>query len=204
MLPALEIETNETKIPRTKTPDVTAIAGVIKENWRKSVSCILTVAKECAKAKASLNEEQKKELYLLLPFKSAMFSKLATIGENSRLLEQQTKLPVSISTIYEIAKLPDDRFEEAIKAEVLKPGIRREDIKDWLKRKAPAQPKAAMKLPWGMYILYSDSPLEDEQHTALRKSIVELAEAQGLKADTFTGENLLAKIKRHWSKKSNH
>ncbi|MGF6428341.1 hypothetical protein [Bradyrhizobium elkanii] len=201
------ISTTQPEAARTKskpskiTADVAAIANVINENWRKSVASILMVAQECAKAKASLNESEKKQLYRLLPFKEPMFSKLATIGENPRLLDHQPKLPVSISTIYEVGKLPADRFNEAVKAGVLSPDVRRQDIKAWLKGKMPAQPKTPMKLPWGLYILYSDSPLADEQHNALRNSIVELADQQGLKADTFTGENVLSEIKRHWTKK---
>jgi hypothetical protein len=190
MLPTTQPEATRTKTKLTKpTTDVAAIANVINENWRKSVASILMVAQECAKAKASLDDSEKEQLYSLLPFKQPMFSKLATIGENPRLLDYQPKLPVSISTIYEVGKLPADRFDDAVKDGVLNPGVRRQDIKAWLKGKMSAQPKTGMKLPWGLYILYSDSPLADEQHKALHNSIVELADQQGLKADTFTGVN---------------
>jgi hypothetical protein len=181
--------------------DVPGIAQIIKEHWGKSVEGILRVAQECAKAKATLNEDQMKALYALLSFKAPMFSKLASIGEKPQLVGHKHLLPVSISTIYEAGKLPADRFEKAVNDGILTPNVRREDIRDWQNGKKSSRSKTPMTLPWGLYCMYSDSPLPAETDAVVRKDMLKLAEQQGLKVANFSGESLLADFKSHWTKK---
>ena len=185
--------------------DVPAIAQVITENWRKSVQGILKVAQECAKAKNKLSQVQKQQLYELLPFGESMFSKLATIGDDPRLLKHQDLLPLSISTIYEAKKLPDDQFEAAIKEGVLKPDVKREDFKLWVNSKdngkALRSKPQQVELPPGLICLYMDAPPSGEQLTSMKTGAIELAERLGVKVAIFTGETAMAQFKRHWAKK---
>ena len=115
--------------------DISALAQRINENWRKTVED-LKVAQDCATAKKMLSSTGKQKLYELLPFKASMFSKLAAIGEDPRLMRHQDLLPVSISTIYEARKLSDDRFKAAIEEGALKPDVKREEFEGWVKGNA--------------------------------------------------------------------
>lgn len=87
----------------------------INSNWQDTVESIRRMAEACAEANETLTSSEK-ELFALLPFSQPQFSKLATISSNKCLADKtlQKLLPASISTMYELAKLSDDKLQSAI------------------------------------------------------------------------------------------
>lgn len=204
MLPTTQSEAAHTQPKLSPTAlDVPNIARTIKENWRKSIEGILKVAQECAKARDQLSTAQKQQLYKLLPFKEAMFSKLASIGEDPRLMQHVDLLPLSISTMYEAKKLPDDRFEAAIKENVLRPDVKREDFRSWINGTVTAaRPKPKeVEFPFFLMCLYADTAPPDALQASMKEDAIQLADTFGMKIATFTGESRMGEFMQHWAKK---
>lgn len=145
-----------------------------------------------------------------------MFSKLASIGKDTRLYEHQKLLPPSISTIDLIRKLSPKRFETAKTENVLRPDVTRDEIEEWTRSRQdkpdqsidrdleipPARSIAsAPEFPLALYCVYPEQLLDAEQHAKVWGAVVEMAEGQGLKAASFTGENLITQLKAFFSKK---
>lgn len=200
--------------PSNAAPDLKGIAETIKENWRKSVEGILKLTKECAKARNQLTESQKKELYKLLPFNESMFSKLASIGDDLRLRNHQDLLPASISTLYELSQLPDERFESVLKEGLLKPDLKRQELTNWKANKAPLAPSQAaseegsltpspvkfeVRLPPVLICLYSEAPIPEEQRPRVKATAIELADQLGMKVTTLYGATV-DDFKYQWRK----
>jgi hypothetical protein len=167
----------------------------INENWQKSKEGIFRVAKDCAAAKKSLTVSEKQALYALLPFSQSMFSRLAGIGDDERLTEHESRLPPSISTMYILHNLKDDQLQAAVSEGVLE---RREDLVKWIRHKAGKSPSTKNdrpELPSQLFCIYAEIPLSPEQHVALERRVVQLAEEEGLKASICTGENLSSWLK---------
>jgi hypothetical protein len=183
---------------------VTEYAERISTNWQNTTASIMKVATDCYSAKAELSLSEKHDLIGRLPFGESMFSKLASMGGDKRLRENQKLLPPSISTIDLIRKLSDEEFETAKTEKVLKPGVTRDEIEEWTRSKKdkPARSKISdPELPLALYCIYAEQLLDAEQHAKVWSAVVEMAESQGLKAATFTGENLITQLKAFFSNK---
>lgn len=194
-------EGNRTKTASTEKGSgqkVTEYAERISANWQNTVASILKVAADCFAAKNAFSPSEKRELIDRLPFGESMFSKLASIGADSRLSEHQKLLPPSISTMDLIRKLSDEQFEAAVTEGALKPDATRDEFQAWTEGMAdrPTRSKSSdLELPLALYCVYPEELLDAEQHTQVRNAVVEMADNQGLKAAIFTGENLIAQLK---------
>jgi hypothetical protein len=102
----------------------------IAENWRKATTSIVEVAKVCAEANNSLSPAEKKLLFEGLPFGQAVFSKLAAIGDDTRLHTPQMlkHLPPNYSIIYEVTHLEDKKLKAAVANKAITPSISRSEI----------------------------------------------------------------------------
>jgi hypothetical protein len=200
-------EGKRTKTPSTETGSgqkVTEYAERISANWQKSTDSILQVAADCAAARNELTAPEKRELMERLPFGESMFSKLASIGNDTRLYEHKKLMPPSISTMYQIQELSDEQFETAKTEKVLRPDVTRDKVQEWTlgKTDKPARSKLNdLELPLALYCVYPEQLLDAEQHARVWGAVVEMAESQGLKAASFTGESLIAQLKAFFSKK---
>lgn len=183
---------------------VVEYAERISVNWHNTTASIMKVAADCYSAKTELSSSEKQDLLERLPFGGSMFSKLASIGGDKKLSENQKLLPPSISTIDLIRKLSPEQFETAKIEKVLKPNVTRDEIEEWTRSKAdsPARTKDSdPELPSALYCIYPEQLLDAEQHAALWGTVVERAESHGMKAAHFTGENLISQLKAFFTKK---
>jgi hypothetical protein len=85
----VKILTNNDDNAASTSPE--ACAELIRANWHKAVDSILEVARLCAQANERLDADQKKQLFKLLPFSHPVFSKLAQIGSDERLYEEDVR-----------------------------------------------------------------------------------------------------------------
>jgi hypothetical protein len=191
--------------------EVAALGLRITKNWHKSKEGILAVATDCAFARENLTPAKLQELYKTLPFGQSMFSKLASIGADERLLANRDSLPPSITTMYLAHNLSDDHFYEAISKGVLSADCRRKDVENLSKRTSDKRSSEKISTPRSakpntevqlsrVYCVYADEPLSAEHHERLQGAVIELAEKEGLKAAVFPGENLISEIQA-WLKK---
>ena len=67
--------------------------------------------------------------------------KYVAIAHDVRLRRIELLLPPSLSTIHQIAQLNDEEFDEAIKAEIIRPNVRRSEI-EGLRKAAANNDKA--------------------------------------------------------------
>jgi hypothetical protein len=185
---------------------VAAYAESISQAWQKSTDCILRVAAHCAAAKNELSRSEKQELIERLPFGEVMFSKLANIGDDSRLNKHQELLPPSISTLYLIQNLSDEQLEAAVTEQILRPDVTRSEVEEWKLGKTdtpPARNKSNdLERPFALYCVYSETPLHEEKHRQMQNVVVSIAEDEGLKVAIFTGEKLVAQLKAFFSKQA--
>lgn len=204
-LPPMVNAGKQPKAAMRKTAGRTVIeyAERISVNWHNTTASIMKVAADCYSAKTELSSFEKHDLIERLPFGESMFSKLASIGGDKKLSENQRLLPPSISTIDLIRKLSPEQFETAKIEKVLKPNVTRDEIEEWTRSKAdnPARTKASgPEMPLALYCIYPEQLLDAEQHAKVWGTVLQMAESHGMKAANFTGENLISQIKAFFSK----
>ena len=132
-------------------PAPAALAAYIQPitaNWRKIPEAIIEVGKHCARAQDNLTPEQLRDLVSYLPFKSATMSKLASIGRDSRRLEQIMHLLAGHwTTMYEIRKFNDEELNAAVREGIIWPGVERDEIIAWKKKREAEPTHAALDIP---------------------------------------------------------
>ena len=113
---------------------VASYVKAINASWHKSTDSILETAKVCADAEKKLSKDEKTKLFKDLVFSKATFSKLAKVGSEGRLLNEDVKplLPPNYSILYAIAKLSEKDLRQAIKDGIISPNMSRADLEDWV------------------------------------------------------------------------
>lgn len=108
----------------------------ITECWRASVQAILEVGRLLAAAKDELpHGEFGKMIESELPFSASTANRLMKISADPKLSNPAhvQHLPASWGTLYELTKLDDEQFEEAIEREVIRPDMERREITQTIK-----------------------------------------------------------------------
>jgi hypothetical protein len=115
-------------------------AECIQATWQEATESIMVVARLCAQANKQLGPDEKKRLLKLLPFSLPVFSKLAQIGGDDRLFQQdvQRLLPPNYSIIYSIGQLDDKELKAAIQEGVIAPDLKRTELAEWVKNNNPS------------------------------------------------------------------
>jgi len=113
---------------------VASYVKAINASWHKSTDSILETAKVCADAEKKLSKDEKIKLFKDLVFSKATFSKLAKVGSQARLLNEDVKplLPPNYSILYAIAKLSEKDLRQAIKDGIINPNMSRADLEMWI------------------------------------------------------------------------
>jgi hypothetical protein len=98
-------------------------------NWQGRTSETLEVASECSSAKWRFTSDGLIALRRTARMSETTFRRLAAIGSDWRLSRMQPLLPATISTLYEITKLNNQTFDDAIKAGIIHPEMRLAEVK---------------------------------------------------------------------------
>lgn len=105
--------------------------------WRRSVQAILESGQLLIDAKAVLaHGEFQQMIERQLPFTASTARRLMAVARDPRLAkpEHVHALPPSWGTLYEITKLGDDAFAQAIESGTIRPDMQRRDIAQQVKR----------------------------------------------------------------------
>jgi len=116
--------------------------------WQKGVESIIETGRLLVEAKASIpHGEFGKMIEIQLPFKASAAQQLMAIASDKRLTkaEHVQYLPPSWGTLYQLTKLPDDKFEAAINSEDIHPKMERKDVAALL---SDVKPEPVVPLKW--------------------------------------------------------
>ena len=99
--------------------------------WKRGAEAILDVTTTLVEAEDQLSEKRLDQFYseIGMDRKGSTCKKLRKIGEvRSRFKDVEDRLPNNWTTIYELARLEADRFDELVGRGILCPGMTRKDI----------------------------------------------------------------------------
>jgi N6-adenosine-specific RNA methylase IME4 len=165
-----------------RAPDAHTWATRISERWRASVEAIIEVGRLLATAKATLpHGEFGSMIGNSLPFSASTAQRLMAIASDMRLSNPAhvQLLPASWGTLYELTKLSDEEFDQALGTQIIRPGMARREIAErfWPIPESPAEIAALIPRT-------SDGKLTLEARKALAPVVTELrAEKQREKGE---------------------
>lgn len=100
----------------------------IRANWRKVVGGVLKAGEMCARALKLYGSTALPVVLRAAEMSRPTFMKLAVIGRDSRLRPIEALLPPNYSIIHQVSQLDDGALNEAVKAGVIHPHVRRAEI----------------------------------------------------------------------------
>jgi hypothetical protein len=101
----------------------------IRNAWQNAAEAIIETGRLLIAAKASLRHGQfQKMIKGDLPFGPPTANKLMKIARDARIAAHGQHLSPCWATLYEISKLPDGEFKEALKRGIIRPDAQRKDI----------------------------------------------------------------------------
>jgi hypothetical protein len=122
-----------------KLETVNHFVRVIGENCHKALEALLNIGRACARADKVLSGDEKRELLGQLNMNAPTFSKWVKIGNDARLRAEtlQEQLPPRQTILYSIACLTEADFRAALSQRIIRPDMRRDDLKRWLASRQP-------------------------------------------------------------------
>jgi hypothetical protein len=140
-------------------PDVAEAADYVMESWRGGVEAIIETGRRLIEIRKRWHNTPGKWSRLigdnqwqgqsLLPFQKTHVKRLVGIAENAeaRLRPHVGVLPSDTYTLYDLARLSDEHFDELVAAGVIHPAMKRTDIAAEETRQRRAASRAAIRLP---------------------------------------------------------
>jgi hypothetical protein len=104
------------------------IGRQIGANWQKATKEVLDTAGLCDAAFRRHGSQRLPAVLRAAQMSRSTFMKLVVIGRDQRLRRIEALLPPNFSIIYQVSRLNEEIFEEAVKAEVIHPNVRRTEI----------------------------------------------------------------------------
>jgi hypothetical protein len=108
--------------------EATELGRQIGTSLQKTVEQILKTSDLCVMAQQRYGGRGLPVVLRAAKMKKSTFMKYISIAHDQRLRPIQPLLPASFSTIHQIVQLGDQMFEEAVKAELIRPDVRRSEI----------------------------------------------------------------------------
>jgi N6-adenosine-specific RNA methylase IME4 len=121
-------------------PSAADWAARITSHWRESVNAIFEVGRLLQQSKDHLGAKAWGEMCSdMLPFSGNTAYRLIAISNDPRLLAHGQKLPPHWRTNYELTKLTDEQFEDAIEDGTINPEMERGDVSGRVKAQKRAE-----------------------------------------------------------------
>ena len=99
-------------------------------NWQKAATQVLDTAALCLTALERYASHGLPAVLRAANMSKPTFMKLVVIARDERLRRIEAQLPPGFSIIYEVSQLSNEVFEQAVKAELIHPHVRRADIQE--------------------------------------------------------------------------
>jgi hypothetical protein len=110
--------------------EATEIGRRIGVNWQKAATQVLDTASLCLTALERYASHGLPAVLRAANMSKPTFMKLVVIARDERLRRIEVQLPPGFSIIYEVSQLSDEVFEQAVKAELIHPHVRRAEIQE--------------------------------------------------------------------------
>jgi len=123
-----EKENESSAIPRHE------FVARIHQHWQRyDAEGPYDLANTCSEADKAVPKALRPRLMEKLPFSASVFCKLAQIGDDQRLRNEEIRklLPPCHLTIYEVSRLTDQQLQAALSAGILKPDLKRTELLQW-------------------------------------------------------------------------
>lgn len=104
-------------------------AALVEQEWRKTVEGILNTGRVVNEALDDLEHGEKAGFYKRLPFSMSTAKKLGAVAKDPRFLAHVRDLPASWGTLYELTKLDNGTWTNAIKNGLIRADMERCDAK---------------------------------------------------------------------------
>lgn len=133
---------NETLVP------VNGWARRIADAWQSTLDGIFEAGRLLAEAKAALPHGAfERMVEAELPFAASTARRLMIVAGDARLTDRAHvhALPPSWGTLYELTKLPDDAFDDAIERGIIRPDMQRKDLAPLLVEQRRAKNVVALR-----------------------------------------------------------
>jgi hypothetical protein len=117
----------------TAAPSISEAAEIgrqIRVNWQKAATQVLDTAALCLTALERYASHGLPAVLRAANMSKPTFMKLVVIARDERLRRIEAQLPPGFSIIYEVSQLSDEVFEQAVKAELIHPHVRRAEIQE--------------------------------------------------------------------------
>lgn len=161
------------KLVNSRTPE--QWAETIRAKWQDNVGSIFEVALMLETAKEELQSGFGKMVRDNLKWSPPMVSMMLTIAGDHKLADvQHAELPASWMTLYALAKLTDEQFENGMKSGVIHPGMQRKDIAQLKPPKEKRSPAPGTKIRKSA--LPRDEVVEEEVYSLVVSVIHEMDE----------------------------
>ena len=121
--------------------EVSEVGRKIKASWLTTTAHILTTAELCDQGFTKWGSRGLPLLLRVAQMNKTTFMKLVVIGRDQRLRRIESMLPPGFSIIYEISQLNTEVFDEAVRAGVVHPHVRRAEI-EALRKSSASKNKA--------------------------------------------------------------
>ena len=126
---------NET--PTVMPQDVTEAAEYVASSWRQGVESIIETGRRLIEVRERFKDEPGKWSMLvgryqwegqgLLPFGKTHAQRLMAIGSDPRIVPHAGLLPSDSTTLYQLTRLSDDRFNALLEDGRIHPGMKRQE-----------------------------------------------------------------------------
>ena len=141
--------------------EVAELGRTIKASYQTAAAHILTTAELCYQGFTQWGSRGLPLLVRTAQMSKTTFMKFVVIGRDQRLRRIEGMLPPGFSIIYEVSLLSDEVFDEAVKAGVIHPHVRRAEIEALRKSNANRnKASAADELPEAVRELAAGSHCE--------------------------------------------
>lgn len=99
----------------------------ISRAWKEGVEAILETGRLISKAREDCNDEEWRLVIDELPFTKQHAYRLLAIGTDSRLVTHVLQLPSDTYTLYQLTRLPPQRFSDLCASGRIHPGMKRNE-----------------------------------------------------------------------------
>jgi hypothetical protein len=121
--------------------EVGELGRKIKASYEAAAAHTLTTAELCCQGFTQWGSRGLPLLLRTAQMSKTTFMKFVVIGRDQRLRRIEGMLPPGFSIIYQVSQLSDEVFDEAVKAGVIHPHVRRAEV-EALRKSSPGRTKA--------------------------------------------------------------
>lgn len=145
----------------------------ILDAWRDSVTGIIETGRRLEQSRQELGHGEWGALVAGLPFDHSTVTRLRAIAADERICAHAHNLPASWYSLYELTKLDDETWAAGVEGGVIRPDVKRPEIKKLMRPAFDAPPPVAQSTAAGVYDLILADPPWRYEHVKTESRAIE-------------------------------